>query len=123
MGLSNLVHSKMFKSALRIGILCGIVSVLVDSDHIISKVFSIKDDRFAHPYLLIISVIIIWCLFAHLGRLYYQAFLKKNEFQKDLQFYYSVDRNKYRRMYKGNYENLFNRSKRFYRLTSYRKVD
>lgn len=106
MGIPNLVYNTKFKSSFRYFWICGIIGILIDTDHVIAHIFSISNSRFAHPYIMLVVCIMLCFVCAYLGRLYFKFILIKNsnKFQNDLRFYYSIDRNKYRRGYKGIYE-------------------
>jgi membrane associated rhomboid family serine protease len=55
-------------NALLVGLLCGVVSVLVDLDHIVGHYLG-WNGRFLHTPLLIVAGVVILSLGAYLGRL------------------------------------------------------
>lgn len=58
----------MLLTTLLVGLICGVVGVLVDLDHIIAF-FTKHRGRILHPYLLVISFVMLCSLIAYLGRL------------------------------------------------------
>jgi len=58
----------MLFNALLIGLLCGVVGVLVDLDHVVAF-FVKRGGRIFHPYLLVVSSIGLCGLIAYLGGL------------------------------------------------------
>ena len=62
------VYPKMLHTTLLIGLLCGIVGVLVDMDHVVAY-FTGRPDKFFHPHLLVASSVVLCSLVAYLGGL------------------------------------------------------
>lgn len=73
-------HKKL-RTALLAGLLCGAVSVLVDTDHIIAYLagWNYLVDRPFHLEVLIGSGIVLLACCTYIGRLYLQLVLKKRE--------------------------------------------
>jgi len=70
MWLYNILHYSLFGIPLWVGVLCGVISVLVDLDHIIAHYWLTGlDGRFLHTPLLIISCGILFSCCAYIGGL------------------------------------------------------
>lgn len=69
MRIPNLANSKLLRTSLLIGFYSGIVAVLPDIDHILSKIWEINNARFLHIPLCIIAMFIMFYCIARIRRL------------------------------------------------------
>jgi len=71
-------NNKKLRTALFVGVLCGIASVLIDVDHPIAY-YTDKglDARFLHTSILIISSVVLCISFACPRRLFYKKVLRR----------------------------------------------
>jgi hypothetical protein len=68
--------SHKVRTALLVGISSGLISILVDTDHVIAYLWQINYGRFLHPLAFIAACIIAICNISYFRRLHNKAILK-----------------------------------------------